>query len=421
MRGGGRGIAGEGGARPLRLSTGDGRGSAAGRTCTRRQAHSRAFHDRDKSRPQEKTAVKLKPFQLERWLLNPCTYDLASAGITKLKLRDVAPSLDPDMLLNYGMTNGSERIRTQIAALYRGVNARNVLVTSGTAEANLLAIYRLLEPGDEAVAIVPTYMQCIGLAESLGARVKRCRLDEERGYRPDLRELERLVTRKTKVVLCVNPNNPTGTVYSEEEMRQIGGVAESVGAWFLCDGALRSLEVDGGRAAAPVECSAKGIATGSLSKIGITGIRIGWLVGPEELVQGCWADKDYTTLCHSGIGEYLATLALEPANFGRYLERAKSVIREHRTILADWIAAHRTLVSWVPPAGGHTAFVRYHLDLDSEALARQVLAERGVLVSPGDHFESPQHLRIRYSCDRDTLVKGLEALGGFLARQRQGR
>ena len=361
--------------------------------------------------------MKLKPFQLERWLLKTCTYDLASAGITKLKLRDITPAFDPDMILNYGMTNGSERIRKQIAARYKGVTERNVLVTSGTAEANLLVIFRLLEPGDEVVAIVPTYMQCIGLAESLGAVVKRCRLDEERGYRLDCGELERLVSRKTKLIFCVNPNNPTGTLYSTEEMRWISGLAESVGAWFLCDGALRLLEPDGEPAATPIEWYAKGIATGSLSKVGITGIRIGWLLGPEELVEDCWADKDYTTLCHSGIGEYLATLALEPANFSRYLDRARVVIREHRAILADWIASHRTLVSWVPPTAGHTAFVRYHLDMDSGTLAEQLLAETGVLVGPGDHFESPNHLRMRYSGDREGLVKGLEAFGGFLHHQ----
>ncbi len=361
--------------------------------------------------------MKLKPFQLERWLLNSSTYDLASAGITKLKLSDVTPRLDPDMLLNYGITNGSERIRKEIASLYKGATERNVLVTTGTAEANLLVLYRLLEPGDDFVAIVPTYMQCIGLAESFGAQVKRCRLVEENGYRPDLGELERLVTRKTKIIFCVNPNNPTGTVYSEPEMRRIAAVAESVGAWFLADGALRFLEVEGERAAAPVELYSKGIATGSLSKVGITGVRIGWLVGPEALVEQCWADKDYTTLSHSGIGEYLGTLALEPANFGRYIERAKKVIREQRAILGDWIASHSKLVSWVPSAGGHTAFPKYHLDIDSETLARDLLAEEGVLVSPGDHFESPHHLRMRYSSERDMLVKGLEAFGRFLERR----
>jgi aspartate/methionine/tyrosine aminotransferase len=65
--------------------------------------------------------------------------------------------------------------------------------------------------------------------------------------------------------------------------------------------------------------------------------------------------------------------------------------------------------------------VRYHLSVDSETLAERLLAETGVLVSPGDHFESPNHLRIRYSCDRDTLVRGLEALGGFLNQQPRGR
>lgn len=365
--------------------------------------------------------MRLKPFQLERWLLRPCTYDLASAGITKLTLRDIVPGLDPDMVLNYGVTNGSERLRSRIAALYKGANQRNVLVTTGTAEANLLAVYRLLEPGAEVVAIVPTYMQCIGLAESLGAVVKHCWLDEERGYRLDLQALERLMTPRTKLILCVNPNNPTGTVFSREEMRGMSDLAEAVGAWILCDGALRLLEVDGEPAAAPIEWYARGICTGSLSKVGITGIRIGWLVGPEEFVEDCWAYKDYTTLCHSGIGEHLATLALEPTNFNRYLDRARAMIREHRAILADWIASHRAHVSWVPPTAGHTAFVRYHLSVDSETLAERLLAETGVLVSPGDHFESPNHLRIRYSCDRDTLVRGLEALGGFLNQQPRGR
>ncbi len=361
--------------------------------------------------------MRLKPFWLERWLLKPCTYDLASAGITKLRLHDIVPGLDPEMVLNYGMTNGSELLRKRIATLYKGISERNVLVTTGTAEANFLAVYQLLEPGDEVVAIVPTYMQCIGLAESLGAAVKRCWLDEKRGYRLDYNKLERLITGQTKLILCVNPNNPTGTIYSEEDMRWISRLAESVGAWILCDGALRLLEVDTEPAAAPIEWYEKGICTGSLSKIGISGIRIGWLVGPEEFVEGCWAYKDYTTLSHSGIGEYLATLALESTNLSRYLDRAKAIIRVHRTILADWIASHRTLVTWVVPTAGHTAFVRYHLSVDSETLAARLLAETGVLVAPGDHFESPNHLRIRYSCDRDTLTKGLEAISGFLHRQ----
>jgi aspartate/methionine/tyrosine aminotransferase len=358
--------------------------------------------------------MKLEPFELERWLLQECEYDIASAGITKLKLREVVTELDFDMLLNYGITNGSKQIRKEIAALYAGVDEAQILVTSGTAEANLLAVYRLLEPADEVVAVLPAYMQNVGLAKSLGATVKVCFLEEEEGYRLDVSKLKAQVSKRTKLILLVNPNNPTGAVISVDEMRAVCDAAEGVGAWVLCDGALRGLEAEGEPAATPVEFYERGIATGSLSKIGLTGLRIGWLIGQERLIEDCWAYKDYTTLCHSGIGEVLATEALKPKNISRYFERGKAVIRAHRQILSKWIEEHEGLVYWVPPKGGHTAFPGYNLDVDSETLCRRLLKERGVLVSPGDYFGSAKHLRVRHSCDTQTLEEGLQRLGDFL-------
>jgi aspartate/methionine/tyrosine aminotransferase len=295
-----------------------------------------------------------------------------------------------------------------------------VLVTTGTAEANFLALYRLLEPGDEFVTLMPTYMQCVNLARSLGAAVRVCPLEEDNDYRLDLDALRSLVTRKTKVILLVNPNNPTGTVLSPDKVRVVCQIAGEVGSWVLCDGALRALEVDGRLAATPLEYYDKGIATGSVSKIGLAGPRIGWLIGSKELVADCWAYRDYTTLGHSSIGEQLASLALAPDLLPRLLARARGIVTRHSSLLADWIAARRDVFGWVPPRAGHTAFVRYDLPVDSVQLCTEILREQSVLIGPGDFFEWPRHLRIRYGCDEETLQKGLDHFSRFLDRRRSG-
>ena len=105
-------------------------------------------------------------FKLERWLLQPCEYSIGGAGITKLQLKYLMPSMDPDLVLRYGITNGSAALRGHVGRLL-GVDPAQVLITTGTAEANLLALLKLLEPGDEFVSFVPGYMQTLGIAQGL--------------------------------------------------------------------------------------------------------------------------------------------------------------------------------------------------------------------------------------------------------------
>ena len=363
--------------------------------------------------------MKFEPFYLERWLNSPKSFDLAGAGIVKLQLKDLTDKMDPELVISYGLTKGSADLRMKVARLYADVGPEQVLITSGAAEANLLVLMRLLEPGDELVAITPTYMQCIGLARGFGAVVKYCPLRKSEDYALDPAGLKKLVTAKTRIILSVNPNNPTGSVLSADEMRGICDIADSVGAWVLCDGALRGLEMNDEWAAAPYPMYKRGIATGSLSKVGLTGIRIGWLIADRSFVDECWAYKDYTTLCHTGIGEYLADIALRPENMSRYIDRARGIARTQSGMLGKWVAEYGDIVDWIPPRAGHTAFVRCSLDIPSTELCERLLIEEDVLVSPGDFFDTPGHLRMRYSCGRDELTEGLRRLGSFLRRQKR--
>ncbi len=116
-----------------------------------------------------------------------------------------------DLLLDYPEVRGKERLRSRIAALYPGASAENVLVTVGASEANHLIASTPLEPGDEVVALGPTYQQLPGNAQNAGITVKTVPLIEENGWALDTDALAGAVGPKTRLIAVVNPNNPTGT------------------------------------------------------------------------------------------------------------------------------------------------------------------------------------------------------------------
>ena len=132
------------------------------------------------------------------------------------------------------------------------------------------------------------------------------------------------------------------------------------------------------------------------------------------MVEECWAYKDYTTLSHSGIGEYLGVEALKKENISRFIGRAREIVKSHSAILCNWVSENSRVVRGIPPKAGHTAFLKYDLDIDSRDLCLQLLKATGVLVSPGTFFGSPRHLRVRYSCEKEVLIEGLRRLGEFL-------
>ena len=99
----------------------------------------------------------------------------------------------------------------------------------------MVAIMSLLEPGDEMVYMVPNYLQIYGFARGLGVEVKTFSLHESLKWQPDLDELEKLVSEKTKMICICNPNNPTGSVMPKETVYAIGEIADNANAWILCD------------------------------------------------------------------------------------------------------------------------------------------------------------------------------------------
>jgi len=188
--------------------------------------------------------MRIGEFKLERWLLKDSEINLGGGGVSKLTLRELVAEIDLDQRMTYGRTDGSECLRGLVAEWY-GVEPGQVLITSGTSEANLLVNLSLLEPGDGYVTEVPMYEQTVGLAGSLGCEIREFRLTEENEWRPDLEGLKEAVSKQTRIVFLDNPNNPTGALLEPAEMRAVCEIAGDAGAWVHCDNALRGSELDG--------------------------------------------------------------------------------------------------------------------------------------------------------------------------------
>jgi len=180
--------------------------------------------------------MKLVPFEMERWQStweHSVEFNLSESGVEPLPLRELLrDDASVEHFLNhplaYSQGNGTPELRSSIAGMYRGATPEQVLVTNGSSEACLLALWHLVEPGDEVVLMLPNYMESWGLVQMFGGKVRPLWLREDLGWQFDPDELATLVGRRTKALAVCNPNNPTGAVMGEDQRRAI--LAEPEGA-----------------------------------------------------------------------------------------------------------------------------------------------------------------------------------------------
>jgi aspartate/methionine/tyrosine aminotransferase len=374
--------------------------------------------------------MTFQAFELEQWQSDwehTVEYNLADSSVRGATIADVAsPETWQELAsleLGYPTVNGTELLRQRAAALHPGATAANVLVTVGGAEANVLACQTLLEPGSRVVVMEPGYRQVPGLASALGCRVEAFQLRPDQGWRPDLDELERLVTDRTRLISIVNPNNPTGAVLTEAEMARIVAFASKAGAWLLADevyrGSERHTDVETRTFWSQYE---RTVVVNSLSKsYGLAGLRIGWLVAPASIVGPLWRRHEYAVISAAGPSMRLAEVALSQPVRQRLLARQRGLAREGWDLIDRWIAEHDDLVSIGPAEATSIAFVRYHLPIGSAELAEAIRRDVSVLVAPGAFLGGGGYLRLTHGLGRERVAPALERIADALRRLRRRR
>ncbi len=363
------------------------------------------------------------PFQLERLLSTwerQIEYNLSESGVHPMTMRELvqdAAQIEAlvDTELNYPQANGDPLLRERIAALYKGATADNVLVTVGAIQANFTSLLTLTDPGDDIAVMQPNYQQFWGLAQNLGRRLSTFGLKRERGWALDRDELATAMKPSTKLVTVVNPNNPTGRIMPADEREAIVTAAAQVGAWLLAD------EVYAGAERLTDEFTPsmygdydKVLAVNSMSKAyGLPGLRIGWVVGPADVIEQMWAWQDYITICTTMLGNRLAAVALSPEVRPRILARTRRYVRRGFENVERWAAA-RTDVEIMPPDAAAICFVKYRRKINSTELVMRLIREKSAFVAPGDLFGLDGYLRISFGLPDDYVNEGLRRLGELL-------
>lgn len=365
--------------------------------------------------------MKLEQFQMERmqstWE-NIVRYNLSESGVQPASLGDLIPDAKEreellSIELGYSQSNGTPELRRAIAAIYPAATEANVIATIGTAEANFLIAWMLMEPGDEVVMMLPNYMQLWGLVRALGAEIKPLPLIEEIEWAPDLDALDRAVSPKTRLIALCNPNNPTGAILTEQEMDRIVDAARRAGAWLLVDEVYRGAELERAATSSFWGKYEKLIVTSGLSKAyGLPGLRIGWILSTPELVANAWSYHDYTTIGPGPASDFLARVALRPENRVKLLERTRTILNANYPILREWAEVNE--FTFVPPQAGAIGYLRYYLDIGSLEFSERLRQEKSVLVVPGEHFLMGKYLRIGFGGNADHLREGLELISGFI-------
>jgi len=350
--------------------------------------------------------LRFVPFELERWQStweNRVRFNLSESGVHPLSIQELLGLAGASALpllevrLGYSQSNGTDLLRSRIAALYPGVSPDQILVTTGSAEANFCVCWRLIEPGDTVALMLPNYLQTWGLAQNFGAQVRGFPLRPELEWEPTAEEIRTAIAPGTKLVVVTNPHNPTGHVLSDEMRRVLLERTAEVGAWLLADEVYQGAELDGRTTPSFWGGYERVIVVNGLSKAyGLPGLRIGWIVAPPALSAEAWARHDYITIGPAGASDHLAAVALEPRVREQLLERTRRILKANYPVLEGWLKRFGDTFSWHAPQAGAICLVKYRQATSALDVVERMRAEHSVLLVPGEHFGLPNHIRFGY-------------------------
>lgn len=356
--------------------------------------------------------MEIPPFELERWFdeYEPgADLMLAESGVRSLP----ADRFDLDVgELGYVIpTDGDPALRGRIADRY-GRSAEEVVLTCGTQEADFLTFLALLDDGDHAVVVTPTY-QSLQTVPGLVADVTTVAAEPPDWTLP-ADAVADAIRPETAAVVLVNPANPTGRYYDAATLRGLYDLAADADAHLVVDEVYRMLVPDDERAPPAASLGPRAVSTAGVSKsYGLAGARVGWTVASPEIADAVRRWKDYTTIAPPLVGQAIA----EQATGGMEAEILAANRRhalDNRELVAAFVDRHG--LDWHEPTGVN-GFPTVPDGFESgEAFCRSLVERESVVLAPGEAFGHPDRFRIGFGLPTPELEAGLERVSRHVER-----
>ncbi|HYG80437.1 MAG TPA: aminotransferase class I/II-fold pyridoxal phosphate-dependent enzyme [Pyrinomonadaceae bacterium] len=307
---------------------------------------------------------------------------------------------------------GLPSLRERVAADYPFLDgsAERVIITAGSQEALYLALMTMVDEGDEVLLPDPGFVAYPAIVRMAGGVPVFYKLPAAGGFRFDADDFRRKLSPRTKAAVVISPSNPTGRVFSDEDLTLMADALAGTGAHVISDEIYGELYYTQAKPASVSDSYERTVVIGGLSKaMSMTGWRLGWLAGPAEVVRSALVLHGYVTTCASTVSQKAALAAwTEEAEAAR--ARHRQTFRERRDHLLARVRLDLGLRA-VEPEGAFYMMV----DVSRHGTSMEVterLLERGVVTVPGAAFgpEGEGYLRVSFCADLETLSEGVRRM-----------
>ena len=324
----------------------------------------------------------------------------------------------------YTPSAGTLELREKIAEKLKTENNidlsfSNIIVTSGAKYSIFIAMFALLDEGDEVIIPAPFWVSYPEIAKLTGAKVVNLPTSSSNNFKIDPAQLEKAITSRTKALILNYPANPTGTTYSETELKAINDVVTGKGIFVISDEIYETLLYDNRThtsfASLPGALNHTVTINGFSKAYSMTGWRIGYLAAPVELVAEISKIVDHTTSCSCAISQKAALAALSDTSFK---EQAKVEFQKRRDILWQGLSSHKAL----KPIKSEGTFYMFcditQTDLSSADFATKLLEEHSVSCIPAQGFGAEGFIRFSFSTLIEQINKGIDRIRDFLNKNK---
>lgn len=346
-------------------------------------------------------------YPMRRWVFEdtPGRYDI-DLGNSCMPFVDLNRIPVPaDLRLDYGTDRGTAALRSRIAKLYPGGDAESVMVTHGAQEALNLLFNVLLRPEDQVICFRPGWVPSFEVPRHLGCRVNVL------PYGPDLAvdvdRVRAVAGPRLRMIYLNTPCNPTGQRVDHDRLTALAELVSARDGYLVLDEEYAADLSD-----SLASRHDRTISVSGLSKVyGLPGLRVGWMYGPQPVVDACADHKYFTSISNSVLCEALACQVLD--------DRASYVAAYRRTIAAcqglveRWAGRHADVVRLVPPDGTPFAWLELTTGEPSLAVCRRALDVR-VLLFPGETLGSASGFRLGFARGPEHVAEGLARLDPVL-------
>ncbi|MBN2761461.1 MAG: pyridoxal phosphate-dependent aminotransferase [Bacteroidales bacterium] len=328
-------------------------------------------------------------------------------------------------VVDYGHSAGNESLRRKFARYYKTINIdleySDILITTGASEAITLTLLTCLNAGDEIIVPEPFYANYFSFAIASDVNVVPITSNIETGFAlPPISEFEKLITPKTRAIIICNPNNPTGHVYSYEDLKQLRDLVLKHDLFFICDEVYRDLCYDGKTFASAMQITGLEkhlVLIDSVSKrYSATGLRVGVMASKNKALLQTALKFCQARLCPPNIGQLAAEAALDSPP--EYLDMVYQEFLKRRNFIVKELNSMEGVYCPVPK-GAFYVMVKLPVD-DAEKFAMWMLHEfsyndQTVMLAPGSGFYfntnlGKQEVRVAYVLNIDDLKKAMECL-----------